>query len=234
MTDSSHEALLRPWYKNHPHFTVGGSLHAVPGNQRAATAAALTANQCRVHADIIVDGSGEHLGVTWAELADVRIAAPDARLDLHVIVPDELTSELAAELLSDVTSAARRFGVEAITLDATQIASHRPILDALRPDDIELWVELSPRASSPEIPAEIDGAVIMFITPGTQELANPAMLHHVTRLAPRIATAVDGGITEELAAQCVANGARYVVAGRSLLTAANPTVTSPTERRVHP
>ncbi|RDG37118.1 beta/alpha barrel domain-containing protein [Streptomyces corynorhini] len=62
----------------------------------------------------------------------------------------------------------------------------------------------------------------MFIPPGTKRSADPSMLTEVSRLAATMPTAVDGGITAPVAAQCAAQGATYIVAGRSLLTAASP------------
>jgi pentose-5-phosphate-3-epimerase len=230
MTTPGHDVVLQPWHAAYPHFTIGGSIYAVAPARRAATAAALTANRCRVHADIIVDQRGRHRGVTCGELADVRTAAPGARLDLHLIVPAEIPVELAAEVLGDMGASARRFGVEAVTMNATQITRHRTVVDALREHGIQLWLEFSPGTEVRELPAGIDGATVMFITPGTKESADPSRLHEVTRLAGRVPTAVDGGITEPIAAQCVANGAGYVVAGRSLLTAAAPA----THGRIHP
>ena len=220
MTTPGDDVPLRPWHKAYPHFTIGGSVYAVAPSRRAATAAALAANQCRVHADIIVDENGQHRGVTCSEVADIRTAAPSARLDLHLIVPAELPVELAAELTGNVVATARRFGAEAVTMNATQITRHQVIVDALREHGIDLWLEVAPGADERDLRAGVDGAIVMFITPGTKESADPTRLHEVTRLAARVPTAVDGGITEPIAAQCVANGAHYVVAGRSLLTAA--------------
>lgn len=231
MTSVSPQVLLQPWYRAYPPFMIGGSLYAVPGHQRATAAATLAANQCRVHVDVIVDERGAHRGVTWSELTAVRDAAPYARLDLHIIAPDTLHPEPAAEMIDDVVKAARRFDAEAVTLNGARIAGHRAVLDALRRDGVKLWLELSPGAVRREAPVDIDGATVMFITPGTRDLADPTMLGEVTRVAARTSTAVDGGITEELAARCVANGARYVVAGRSLLATAAPILTVPTEGR---
>jgi pentose-5-phosphate-3-epimerase len=232
MTTSGHDVLLQPWHRAYPHFTIGGSIYAVAPSQRVATAAMLAANRCRVHADIIVDQDGRHCGVTWSELADVRTAAPSARLDLHLIVAAELPVEPAAELIGDVVAAARRFGAEAVTMNGVQITRHRAVVDALREHGVELWLELAPGTEEGELPAGIDGATVMFITPGTRESADLSRLHEVIRLAAHMPTAVDGGITEPIAARCVANGAGYVVAGRSLLTLRHPI--PDTHRKVHP
>jgi pentose-5-phosphate-3-epimerase len=208
--------LLRPWHRAHADFTIGGSVYAVPPEERPAVARALAGARCRVHVDVILDADGGHRGVTPRELAALRVAAPGARLDLHLMAPDEPPAGVVDELLA----AAGRLGVEAVTTSAPRIAAHRRALDRLREDGVALWLELAPGPVGPQLPDGIDGVLVMFIPPGTREAADPARLAEVARLSVHVPTAVDGGITEQLAAECVASGARYVVAGRSLLTAA--------------
>lgn len=56
----------------------------MPSEHRLEAAQLLHRNQCRVHVDVIVGPDG-NLGVSWAELAAIRAALPQARIDLHVI-----------------------------------------------------------------------------------------------------------------------------------------------------
>lgn len=230
MTMPSRDALLRPWHKVFPPFTIGGSLYAVPGTERAATAAALAASLCRVHADIIVDEHGNHRGVTWGELADVRAAAPDARLDLHLIIPDALPGDQAAEIIREAVHAARGLPAEAVTMNAAQIIRNRTLVDAMRASGIELWLELAPSADDEGLLTSVDGAMVMFITPGTKDPADPAVLPRVGHVAARLPVGVDGGVTEPTAVRAFDNGASYIVSGRSLLCSAGPLPSDPTTK----
>ncbi|MEW1718327.1 hypothetical protein [Streptomyces sp. NPDC093109] len=232
MTATAHDPLrdprdpLRDWYREFPPFTVGGSLYAVPPAHRATTAAALAARDCRVHVDIIVDATGRGLGVSGRELAAARAAAPHARIDLHLIAADTLPAALAAELVEETVATAVRAGAEAVTMDLARIGGHPAAIDTLHRGGVALWLEHTPRARVLELPPGIDGALVMFIPPGTKQSADPSMLTEVTRLAAMLPTAVDGGITGPVAERCADQGASYIVAGRSLLTAATP-VTAP-------
>jgi pentose-5-phosphate-3-epimerase len=122
--------------------------------------------------------------------------------------------------VDELLAVAGALGVEAVSASAPLVAAHRGALDRLREDGVALWLELAPGPADGQLPDGIDGALVMFIPPGTTQAADPARLAEVARLSVHVPTAVDGGITEQLAAACVASGATYVVAGRSLLTAA--------------
>ncbi|WP_329060968.1 hypothetical protein [Streptomyces sp. NBC_01429] len=221
MTAAVHEPL-RDWYRAYPPFTVGGSLYAVPPAHRAATAAALAERDCRVHVDIIVDAAGRGLGVSRHELDRARALAPGARIDLHLIVADALPPAATAGIVGATVATAARLGVEAVTMDLARIERCPTAIDALHRSGIALWLEHSPGGRVQELPPGVDGSLVMFIPPGTKRSADPSMLTEVGRLAATMPTAVDGGITAPVAAQCVAQGATYIVAGRSLLTAASP------------
>ncbi|AXG81658.1 beta/alpha barrel domain-containing protein [Streptomyces paludis] len=233
MSETAHDPLraprdpLRDWYRQFPPFTVGGSLYAVPPAHRAATAAALAARDCRVHIDIIVDATGRGLGVSARELAEARAAAPYARIDLHLIVADTLPAALAAEVVGETVATALRTGAEAVTMDLARIGRHPAAVEALHRGGVALWLEHTPRARVLEVPPGVDGALVMFIPPGTKQSADPSMLTEVGRLAATLPTAVDGGITAPVAARCAERGAAYIVAGRSLLTAAVPSAPAP-------
>ncbi|MEU6608361.1 hypothetical protein ABZ922_25420 [Streptomyces shenzhenensis] len=228
------EGALHAWYQKHPPFTVGGSLYAVPPAHRAATALALADRQCRVHVDVIIDPRGRSIGVGREELAAARVAAPGARLDLHLILDPALTDDTAADLLGAITQDAVRLGAEAVTMNPARATRHPMVVDRLRRAGISLWFEHGASRPIDVTAGGADGALVMFIPPGTKQAADPLMLTEVARLSPTLPTAVDGGITADLASRCAAEGATYIVAGRSLLTAAALSAPSQPIRKEQP
>lgn len=222
------------WAAAFPPHTIGGSLYAVPAEQRAAVAADLAAHAYRVHADVIVDATGAHRGVTWDQLEQVRLAAPDARLDLHLILAPELTDQAQGEVVQAAVKAAMNLRVEAVTVGARPLDRHRVLLEAARAQGAQLWLELAPGAAKAALPLGFDGVTIMFIPPGTTERADPRIVNDVARLSRSVRVAVDGGITKEIAEQCLTNGADYIVAGRSLLTTTSTNKHARSQGRVSP
>jgi pentose-5-phosphate-3-epimerase len=65
---------------------------------------------------------------------------------------------------------------------------------------------------------DVDGALVMFIEPGTKDSADPGQLSKVADLSGRLPVAVDGRITRDLASRCREHGASYLISGRDLLT----------------
>lgn len=205
------------WCADYPPYSVGGSIYAVPGGLRVAAAKALVTSHCRVHADIIIDAAGHHLGVTWRELADIRRLLPKAQLDLHLIMLggagrlDQIHHERRA------LAAAVELGAAAITMTYEQIQRHREDLDQLRLAGHQVWVEMTPTDRITNVDG-VDGALIMFIEPGTKNSADLTQLATVAYWSSRLPVGVDGGITRTIAPRCLADGACYLVSGRDLLT----------------
>ena len=218
---------LKGWYQRFPNHTVGGSLYAVPAEYRLEAARLLHRNRCRIHADLIVGPNG-HQGVSWAELAAVRAALPSARIDLHMILLDR--SGVEDEVVA--IDIAQTLHLDSITMTGEQINRHRIRLDRLRSFGIGVYEELRPEHDEPAAD-RIDGALVMFIPPGTKQAADPRQLDKVARLAAFLPVAVDGGITHSLAQQCHDRGAGYLISGRDLFmvdaTHRDPSVTQ--ERR---
>ena len=143
-----------------------------------------------------------------------------ARLDLHVIAPSQAEPNT---LLSEEQARARRPSSSSdavgIALSPAAISRHRDRIAALRGAGHQVWVEVHPATSDPGVASEdVDGALVMFIEPGTKDSADPGQLGKVTELSGRLPVAVDGGITRDLAARCRRHGASYLVSGRGLLT----------------
>ena len=201
---------MKGWYQHFPDYTVGGSVYAVPTEYRLAAARQLHRNRCRIHVDLIVAPNG-HQGVSWAELAAVRDALPSARIDLHMILLDG--SGVEDEVVA--IDIAQTLHLDSITLTGEQINRHRIRVDRLRSFGIGVYEELRPEHDVP-VADDIDGALVMFIPPGTKQAADPSQLDKVTRLAAILPIAVDGGITHKLAQQCHDRGAGYLISGRDL------------------
>jgi pentose-5-phosphate-3-epimerase len=215
----SGRVAVSPWHAEHPPYSVGGSVYAVPSPFRPAAAAALAANRCRVHADVILDRAGTHRGVTWSELADIRREVPAARLDLHLIALGEAEQDNLLAEEQRALAAVVELGAVGIAVSPASISRHRDRVKALRGAGHQVWIEVHPARRDPGVASEdVDGALVMFIEPGTTDSADPGQLSKVAELSGRLPVAVDGGITRELAVRCREHGASYLISGRGLLT----------------
>jgi pentose-5-phosphate-3-epimerase len=220
---------LNDWYRDFPAHTVGGSLYAVPPQHRMEAASLLHRNGCRLHVDVIIGPDG-HRGVGWAELSAVRAALPTARIDLHLVMVDDCVAIEDETLAIDIT---RTLTLDAITMSGEQIGRHRARLERLRAAGVDVCEEVRPDAAGPTEP-DIDGALVMFIPPGTKQAADLAQLDKVSKLAASLPVRVDGGITHPIARQCHDRGAGYLISGRDLLTvttSARHTPSTDPERR---
>jgi len=219
--------LVQPWHRAHPAGSVGGSLYAVDHAHRVDAARALTAEGCRVHADVILDEAGRQRGVTWSELTDVRRLVPDARIDLHLIHLGRPQADQLLVHLDRALQAVTMLAASAVTLAPAHVVGHRRRLDRLRRAGHQLWAEVSPRTAATDLDdLDVDGALVMFIEPGTKSAADLAQLTKVVELSRRFPVAVDGGITRTIAPSCRDSGASYLVSGRDLLTVVPPTTAS--------
>lgn len=191
---------------------ASGSLYAVAAESRPAAAAELAARGLRVHVDLIV-GAGGHRGVTPDALRAVRAAAPDAVVEVHLIVDGGDLDLAVAEAVEAAVDVRAEFLV--LPREAPAVAA----AEALRAAGVALWRQVSPDDAA-DVPDGADGALVMLIAPGTADDADPALVDRVAALSGRMPVGVDGGVTPELAERCVAAGATTIVAGRALFVPA--------------
>jgi pentose-5-phosphate-3-epimerase len=215
---------------------LGGRVIAVGGGARSAAYTQLLADITRqpvLFADA-PESTARRAAVQAAAVAlgeavvAVRDALPTARIDLHLILLDGAAADdepIAIDIAGTLT-------LDTITLTREQIGRHRIRLDRLRSSGVGVYEELRPEHEGPAAD-DIDGALVMFIPPGTKQAADPGQLDKVPRLAGTLPVAVDGGITHRLAQQCLDRGAEYLISGRDLFrvdaTHPDPSVTR--ERR---
>jgi pentose-5-phosphate-3-epimerase len=85
---------------------------------------------------------------------------------------------------------------------------------------------------------DVDGTLVMFIEPGTQDVADSGQLSNAADLSGQLPIAVDGGISRTLASRCREHGASLLIAGRALLavtsTTASPRDATRSERGFQP
>ena len=218
---------LASWFASLPDSVLRGSLYSVASESRLAAAIVLAANGCAVHADMIVSATGEHVGVSPAELLAVRAALPNARIDVHLMLVDDLYLDGQSDAVGDVVRTAEAVGAERVATSPALLDLPGDVFAGLRRAGIAVWIEVGPRHDGSGLPRDdVDGALVMFIRPGRTDSADPTHLDKLARLATLLPVGVDGGVTAELAAASVEAGASFIVSGRALLeTFQNPTAT---------
>lgn len=216
---------LAPWHRTVSD-ALAGSLYAVPPELRTHAAHVLADANVAIHLDVIIDTDGDQVGVSLEDLLRVRAERPDARVDVHIIV---LELALGATETRQSTRRVRRTLLDTLAVSATiraERVSASPTLLNIEPDawarvrssGAEVWAEIVPGDDGMTLPDGADGALVMFIRPGTVDQAAPDRLQVIAELAQTMPVGADGGITAELAQRCVEAGASVVVSGRALLT----------------
>lgn len=216
---------LAPWHRTVSD-ALAGSLYAVPPELRTHAAHVLADANVAIHLDVIIDTDGDQVGVSLEDLLRVRAERPDARVDVHIIV---LELALGATETRQSTRRVRRTLLDTLAVSATiraERVSASPTLLNIEPDawarvrssGAEVWAEIVPGDDGMTLPDGADGALVMFIRPGTVDQAAPDRLRVIAELAQTMPVGADGGITAELAQRCVEAGASVVVSGRALLT----------------
>ena len=84
---------------------------------------------------------------------------------------------------------------------------------------------------APGVDGQVDGALVMLITPGTKQAADLDQLDKLARLVTKVPVGVDGGVTHRIAKECDDRGASYLVSGRDLLLTSTTTHPHDHERR---
>lgn len=216
---------LAPWYVNVPN-ALAGSLYAVNPSLRIRAAQLLDDAGVAIHLDVIVDPDGDHVGVTLEDLVAVRSAAPDARVDVHLIIlersdghPERSSNTIRVHrALQSTLKAATSIGVERVSASPALLDIEPLAWQAVRESGAEIWAEIVPGSDQTTVPDHVDGVLVMFIRPGTVDRAAGDRLQVIKELAQSLPVGADGGITSELAQRCVSAGATVVVSGRALLS----------------
>ena len=213
-------STLAAWSSELPAACLAGSLYAVPAAERSMSARALHDAGHGVHLDVIIDADGQHVGVTAAEVRDVRADLSDAVIDLHLILLGEnhRSTVERARLTTQGIELAREVRATCLTLPRAALA----LETAVQGIDLALWQQLSPNEPT-DLLAPATGGLLMLITPGTTDQADPsrlALIPALTELGYPIG--VDGGVTHALALRAHELGATRIVSGRALLRAGPP------------
>lgn len=183
-----------------------GSLYAVEPVLRRAAACQLAEAGWWVHVDVIVPARGPLRGVSLEDLAAVRSALPQARVEVHLVdlaATDRIGAVLEEVLLS--------------TPDRVVLPDRWCTTDGhrVRGAGAQLWVELDRSPLLTDV--AVDGVLVMLIEPGTTQTIDLTRLAAIASLPAGTAIGVDGGVGPEHEAQCVAAGVRHLVSGRALL-----------------
>jgi len=221
---------LAGWHSTLPHNVLGGSLFAVESAARGQAAVALFENGCGIHADIMIDGDGVITGLSSDELRAARAAAPDGAIDAHIMF-------LGDGFLPAADTAVRAAIVNVVSVDVVRLAVSRAIIDRFGPEleelrarGIRVWIDVAPGDDGSSIDRErVDGALVMFIEPGSTDAADPSNLDKLAMLSSFLPVGADGGIAADLCNACLDAGASYVVSGRALLRATSPVTSTEKE-----
>jgi pentose-5-phosphate-3-epimerase len=206
--------LLAPWHTDFPG-RLAGSVYAAAPESRVDAAQALSAAGIDVHIDVLAEAEGFPPGISIAELGRIAQTVDPAHIGVHLIGSADFVDTVLPSVLA-VHPGVVFLPWEAFTEERT---------DAVRRSGSQAWIVLWREwdglddTSAPAWPASPDGVLVMLIEPGTRDGAALARLAVVTACAGRLPVAVDGGVTESVAALCVAAGASSIVVGRALLTA---------------
>lgn len=195
---------------------VAGSVYSLPPALRLQAARLLAHRGHRVHADLIVDGSGQHVGIRPAELDALRGACLQAPLDVHLMLPAPPLSPAQRKAAEEAISKARKAGAASLTIPVHALNSSSRGLQELRAGGTPVWVEVPPQMRGLQDGDRADGALVMLIPPGTRQAAEPAHLSKVRALSTSMPVGVDGGVTADLAVEARAAGAAILVSGRAL------------------
>jgi pentose-5-phosphate-3-epimerase len=213
----SHSSVLSLaiWARNFAPGTISGSVYAVPAASRLQAARLLTERGHRVHVDLIITDDGTHTGVTPDELLLMHRAVPEARFDVHLILP---TIEMIASVRSAAETAIWAAGevrAEFFALAPRVLRDFADALENLRTKEVPIWAEVSIGDDLTGL-RRADGALVMLIESGTKNAADPSQLRKVARLAGTTPVGIDGGVTATVADDALQLGADVIVSGRSL------------------
>ena len=200
---------LAPWHRRFPGL-VAGSVYALESSARIAAACTLSAAGLDVHVDVMAESEGLPSGVSLSELRDIAAIVHRSRIGVHLIGSAEFVERTLPEILP-LRPATMFLPWAAFTDERAQAI--RAVGSAAW---IALWNEWDGFAD-PHWPAPPDGVLVMLIKPGTRDRCSLGRLQIVATCSAEMRVAVDGGITEDVAPQCVTAGVESMVVGRALL-----------------
>ncbi len=226
------------WHAAVPN-ALAGSLYAVAPELRMQAAHVLADADVAIHLDVIIDPDGDQVGVTLEDLLNVRTEAPDARVDVHIIVLER--ADAAADGYEQSARRVRRALLDTLAVSAViraeRVCASPALLNIepaawarVRASGADVWAEIVPGDDGNTLPDGVDGALVMFIRPGSVDAAAPDRLQVIADLARSMPVGADGGITSELAHLCVEAGASVVVSGRALLSTTTTSASHPNHR----
>ncbi|MEW9870704.1 hypothetical protein [Arthrobacter sp. HS15c] len=219
--DSAASGLgLARWAGNFAPGTISGSVYAVPAANRIHAARLLTGHGHRVHVDLIVAADGTHTGVTPEQLLLMRQAVPDARFDVHLILPSTDMNGPARSASETAIRAAGSVNAEFFALAPRLLHDLIDDLEDLRTKEVPIWAEVAIGDDLTGL-RRADGALVMLIESGTKNVADRSQLRKVVRLAGTTPVGIDGGVTAAVAAEGLLAGADVIISGRALFELAD-------------
>lgn len=207
MTDT---LRLAEWHNTFPGM-LAGSVYAAEPSVRGSAAVALIDAGHDVHVDMMSEADGLPAGVSLDELRDITARIGPSRIGVHLIGSPEFVDSVLPDILD------LRPATVFLPWDSFDDARAAAIRDAEGAAWIALWDEWN-GFGTPQWDSEPDGVLVMLIKPGTKDSAVLRRLGLVADCATRMPVAVDGGVTEDIAALCVTAGVQSMVVGRALLT----------------
>lgn len=206
---------IAPWAQEFVGTGLAGSLFAVDSADRIDAARRLDSAGFAVHADVIIGADGALVGVTPDEVRAVRERVPNARLDLHLIVHPAASGAISSALDS-VIALGLSTAAERLTVSTDVLRSHPAVVQDARRAGLPVWCELLMGDTAADLD-DTDGRLVMLITPGSTDAADPAAMSLARTFRGITAVGVDGGVTHELAREAADLGAVPIVSGRALL-----------------
>lgn len=200
---------LAPWHRRHPG-CITGSVYAGAPSERIPLVRTMSEAGLTVHVDVIDDGHGGDRGIDMAGLRDIAAVVPEGNLEVHLIGSPDFVDERLRDILACAPTR--------VFLPWASFTN--PRAGAVRTSGAGAWITVWDEwtgLGEPHWPAAPDGVLVMLIEPGTRDTAGIDRLAIVTACASGLPVAVDGGVTEQLAALCVSAGAQSMVVGRALL-----------------
>ncbi|MCU1566102.1 MAG: ribulose-phosphate 3-epimerase [Pseudarthrobacter sp.] len=194
---------------------ISGSVYAVQPPERLEAAKMLDHAGYRVHVDLIVSADGIHVGVSPDELLLIRDALPDARLDVHLILPKTGLFGSVRETAEAAIRTAKDAKAETLVVSPEALHSFSDVLTEHSDHPVEIWAEVAVGSDATNV-SGVDGALVMLIESGTKNSADRTHLNKVPALATAGKVGIDGGVTASVAAEAWEAGATVIVSGRAL------------------
>jgi pentose-5-phosphate-3-epimerase len=209
MTSTVSRGRLAPWHTRFPRL-LAGSVYAVRPTERVEAAAELAEAGLDVHVDLMDSGAGLPVGVGLDELRAIAAVVSTERVGLHLIGSVEFVDAVLPAVLETSPG----------TVFLPWAAFTEPRVRLVRAADSSPWIALWTEwdgVGTPTWSTDPDGALVMLIEPGSSDACRWDRLELATACAAHLPVAVDGGVTEDVVALCVAAGVESMVVGRALL-----------------